>query len=48
MEVVLAQVRYYPCVFFEWERKTTKGLGIVDVLAEIRSRHFPDTGQRLS
>jgi hypothetical protein len=35
---------------FSWKErgKTTKVLGIVDVSAEIRSRHFPDTSQRLS
>jgi hypothetical protein len=44
MEVVVAKVRYYPDIFLEGERKTTESLGIVDVPAEIRSSHFPDTG----
>jgi hypothetical protein len=48
MEVVVAKIRCYPGIFLEGQRKITKGLGIVDVPAEIRISHFPDTGQRLS
>jgi hypothetical protein len=29
MEVAVAKVKYYPDIFFEGERKTTKGLGII-------------------